>query len=97
MTSLSPNAESTKHMHLPSCLVAVYYHKTPENGGNIRLYSPIQHHEFQKETIVDILPVQGKILVFPGWLYHEVLKNNSDSIRYSIAITMQVYEELPTE
>lgn len=97
MTSLAPGADSTKHMHQPSCLVIVYYHKAPVNGGNIRLFTPISHTEFQKETTIDIVPAQGKILVFPGWLYHEVLKNNSDSIRHSIAITMQVYEDLFTE
>lgn len=97
MTSLLPGADSTKHMHRPDCLVVVYYHRVPENGGNIRLFSPIQYKEFQKETVIDITPTVGKILVFPGWLFHEVLKNNSDSIRYSIAITMQVYEDLSTE
>lgn len=97
MTSLGPGATSTKHVHQPSCLIVVYYHKTPLDCGNIRLYSPIQHSEFQKEPIVDIVPTQGKILVFPGWLYHEVLKNNSDSVRYSIAITMQVYEDFFTK
>lgn len=93
MTLLKPGAESVKHMHQPSCVVAVYYHKAPTNCGNIRLYSPIQHVEFQKETIIDIVPEHGKILIFPGWLWHEVLKNNSDSIRHSIAITIQVYKE----
>lgn len=97
MTSLAPGADSTKHMHQPSCLVVVYYHKVPANCGSIRLFTPIPHTEFQKETTIDIVPTQGKILVFPGWLYHEVLKNNSDSTRHSIAITMQVYEDLFTE
>jgi len=93
MTALKPSAESTKHVHQPSCLVVVYYHKVPADCGNIRLYNPIQYSEFQKEIIVDIVPTQGKILVFPGWLYHEVLKNNSNDTRYSIAITIQVYED----
>ena len=97
MTSLEPGADSTKHMHQPSCLVVVYYHKTPDNCGNIRFYNPIQHPEFQKDLTIDIVPSPGKILVFPGWLYHEVLKNNGDSVRHSIAITMQVYEDLFTE
>jgi hypothetical protein len=93
MTLLKPGEASVKHMHQPSCIIVVYYHKTPTDCGNIRLYSPIQNDEFQKETIVDIVPTQGKILVFPGWLYHEVLKNNSDNARHSIAITIQVYKE----
>jgi hypothetical protein len=97
MTSLGPGAESVKHAHHPSCLVVVYYHKAIPEAGNIRLYTPNQYNEFQKETFVDIVPEQGKILVFPGWLYHEVLKNNSDSTRHSIAITIQVYEDLSNE
>jgi hypothetical protein len=96
MTLLKPGSESTKHNHHPSCLVIVYYHKTFPHCGNIRLYTPVERLEFQKEPYVDIVPEAGKILVFPGWLYHEVLKNNSDSVRHSIAITMQVYEDLIT-
>lgn len=94
MTLLKPGGISTKHMHQSDCLVAVYYHKTPINSGKIRLYTPLQYTEFQKELSVDITPCQGKILLFPGWLYHEVLKNESDDTRLSIAITMQVYKDL---
>jgi uncharacterized protein (TIGR02466 family) len=97
MTSLSPGADSTKHMHQPGCLVAVYYHKTTTDCGNIRIYNPSKYVEFQKDKFIDIVPTEGKILVFPGWLYHEVLKNNSNITRYSIAITMQVYEDLLKE
>jgi uncharacterized protein (TIGR02466 family) len=93
MTLLPPGKDSTKHMHSPDFLVAVYYYKTPENSGNIRLYNPLPYLEFQKDTVIDIVPTEGKLLVFPGWLFHEVLKNNSDSIRHSVAITMQIYGE----
>jgi len=91
MTLLSPGADSIKHMHQPGCLVAVYYHKTEADSGNIRIYNPSKYSEFQKDKFIDIVPKQGKILIFPGWLYHEVLKNNSDSTRYSISVTIQIY------
>lgn len=93
MTRLQPEKDSVRHSHLPTSLVVVYYHRVPENSGNIRLHTPVQYLEYQKEQYVDIVPATGKLLIFPGWLHHEVLKNNSSESRYSIAITLQICKE----
>ena len=97
MTLLPPQAVSTSHMHLSSCLVVVYYYKTPDHGGNLRLFNPSSTLEFHKDEYVDIVPTEGKLIVFPGWLYHQVLKNNSNLVRRSIAITIQIYEDFINE
>jgi len=85
------------HTH-PNCLYSgVYYVKTPENCGLLKfedpnpgtnLYRPIKKEgQIEKEYWREIFykPVAGRLIMFPAWLLHSVLPNESDDIRISIS------------
>jgi uncharacterized protein (TIGR02466 family) len=75
----------------------VYYVKTPENCGllqindprpGIQLYRPIRKkiqepRELWKEIFYK--PVAGRLIMFPSWLVHSVLPNESNDIRISVS------------
>lgn len=89
-TKTPPGGHSSRHAHHPSTLVAVYYFNCTDNHGNLRLYNPLPHY-YQKNNFFDIELADGKLVIFPGWIEHEIQKNCSDSARYSIAVNIQVY------
>ena len=90
-------AANASHTH-PNCLFSgVYYVKTPENCGLLKfedprpgttLYRPIKKNsQEEKEYWREIFykPVAGRLIMFPAWLLHCVLPNESDDIRISIS------------
>jgi uncharacterized protein (TIGR02466 family) len=85
------------HTH-PNCLFSgVYYVKTPKNCGLLSfedprpgttLYRPIkktmqEEKEYWREIFYE--PIPGRLIIFPAWLLHKVLPNESDDIRISIS------------
>lgn len=91
LTKINPGNMSSKHIHDPSTLVGVYYIDSIPNQGNLRIFNPLPA-EFQTERFYDIEPTPGKLILFPGWLEHEVQENKSTNPRHSIAINIQIYE-----
>ena len=91
LTKINPGNTSSKHIHDPSTLVGVYYCDFKPNQGNLKIFNPLPE-EFQKDRFIDIEPAAGKLILFPGWLEHEVQENKSPMPRYSIAINIQIYE-----
>lgn len=94
-----PGQNNTPHHH-PDCMLAVvYYVKVPPKSGDILLHDPrgsILWQDPQARTDVDwesyrpyhkITPVEGQLLIFPGYIVHSVENNLSDEIRISIAIS----------
>jgi uncharacterized protein (TIGR02466 family) len=88
---------NASHTH-PNCLFSgVYYVKTPENCGLLKfedprpgttLYRPMKKNtQEEKEYWREIFykPVAGRLIMFPAWLLHSVLPNESDDIRISIS------------
>ena len=81
------------HAHPNTKLAGVYYLNAPLDGAKIRFYDPRPHTSFIHYNYVslntllystyDIEPYSGLFLIFPPWLLHEVLKNNSDNKRTS--------------
>jgi uncharacterized protein (TIGR02466 family) len=90
-----PNGYNKSHVH-PNCLFSgVYYIKAPKNSGDLicndprpgmqntlpaRLKGQLPKHMWRECTIE---PVEGRILVFPAWLWHQVEPNQSNNIRIS--------------
>jgi uncharacterized protein (TIGR02466 family) len=88
-----PRSANRAHVH-PSCLLSgVYYIQAPERSGDIEFIEPRTVHlmnqaRFQpnkkraKEnwTKVRFTPREGRMLIFPSWLYHAVDPNMSELV-----------------
>ena len=88
------------HSHSNSLWSGVYYVKAPQNCGKINLYDPrpqahcVHHFTKTKEmsplnfTKISFEPKDGKCLIFPGWLQHNVEPNMSDEDRIIISFNI---------
>ena len=95
-----PGAYNTLHNHQDSILSGVYYIDVPEsNMGNIEFlreddiqyYMPTlkKYNQFTSQKAV-YKPEAGMLLLFPSWLKHQVLSNQSNSDRYSLSFNYGV-------
>jgi uncharacterized protein (TIGR02466 family) len=73
------------HNHPESLIAGVYYFKTNNSKGNLRLWSPLQFKKGVSHIKYDIEPEEGTMVLFPGWMYHEILTNTGEETRVSIA------------
>jgi len=102
-----PGAYNRMHNH-PDChLSGVFWIKAPDKSGNIvfehpNLYnsfieSKTYKRKFKLENKIDHMyscaPIDGKILIFPGYLNHEVEKNCSSEDRISYAFNVKFQTE----
>ena len=92
-----PGAMNRPHIHPNSHFSGVYYIKAPKNSGQIVFNDPrtLSHmllptriektppSYLWREVRVD--PLEGRILMFPSWLWHCVEPNESDDIRISVS------------
>jgi uncharacterized protein (TIGR02466 family) len=94
-------AANARHVHGGCYWSAVYYVKVPEDGkgGNLILYDPrmptlamhaprLRFRDAGGEREVRIKPKEGRLVVFPSWLAHEVEAWEGDELRISIAINL---------
>lgn len=78
------------HKHGSYPIAGVYYLKTNGKDGNIRFRCPIERYMFDVDNLhshhnIEHPPVEGKLLLFPGWLEHSVRANLTDDTRISIS------------
>jgi hypothetical protein len=71
----------------------VYYIKATGNEGNLRLINPLTYDKFVVDLNFEITPITGKLILFPGWLKHQVLQNNSNNERISLAFNLELFNE----
>ena len=65
------------HKHGAASTIGIFYIQTPSNSGNI---------EFKHDnTIKSITPYEGLLLIAPADIEHQVLANNSNEDRISMA------------
>lgn len=88
VTYCAKNTWGHLHNHNDCMISGVYYYQTDENSGKLRLYSPLQFSRGYNNNFLDIQPEQGSIVMFPGWMGHEILPNHSDNMRISIAFNL---------
>lgn len=82
------------HNHQSASISGCFYYKTTGEDGNIFFTSPISEmrcspawtnmgnrHLFQVK--------EGKMLIFPGWLNHGVMTNETDTRRISLAFNIE--------
>jgi uncharacterized protein (TIGR02466 family) len=93
MTLNFPNGYTAQHSHGAADISGVYYLKVPLNSGNIFFKNPnkllsssICFYHLPEGAYVEA--IEGKFLLFPGWLEHGVLPNNSADDRISISFNI---------
>ena len=85
------------HIHPNSHFSGVYYIKAPKNCGDIIFNDPrTLSHMLMPNRIkqtpppnlwreVRVQPIEGRIMMFPAWLWHCVDPNENDDIRISVS------------
>jgi hypothetical protein len=90
------------HYHNNSLLSGVYYLKTVENSGDINFIKnhnnqnilPLAitpnygEYDYTNSEKYKIISKPGNLILFPSTLKHEVTKNNSNSVRISLAFNV---------
>lgn len=90
-----PDSYSVPHGHTHTDLSSAYYCKVPNDmvGGNLSLMDPRPAAKmdvrFADDSILNIKPVEGHGIIFPGWLEHFVEPHKSSG--YRICITTNFF------
>ena len=92
-----PGGMNMPHLH-PNCLFSgVYYVKSNPKSGRLKIIDPRPGAQMcmpmRKEgdpgrdmwRDANIEPIEGRIIMFPAWLWHSVEENISDDIRISVS------------
>ena len=90
---------NTEHIHPNSNLSGAYYVKAPKNCGNFKVINPhsISRDKFPlrenpnelNRLVAEHKVEEGDLLIFPSYLPHSVLPNQSDDDR--IVISFNIY------
>lgn len=88
------------HVHGNSFFSGVYYVKVPENAGQLRLFDPnpvrVCFHPPYKEAgphncfRQEVEPAEGRLVIFPGYVPHDVTPTTSEEERCSIAFNVVI-------
>jgi uncharacterized protein (TIGR02466 family) len=92
-----PGGMNQPHIHPNALFSGVYYIKSPIKSGRLKIYDPRPGVQFimpirkpgnpgkdlWREANID--PVEGRIIMFPAWLWHAVEENQSNDIRISVS------------
>tara|TARA_B100000579_G_C22762716_1_gene819799 strand:- start:79 stop:663 length:585 start_codon:yes stop_codon:yes gene_type:complete len=85
------------HIHPNALFSGVYYVKSNPKSGRLKIYDPRPGANFIMPTRkpgnlgrdlwreANIEPIEGRIIMFPAWLWHSVEENMSDDIRISVS------------
>ena len=92
-----PGGMNRAHIHPNSLWSGVYWIKTPENCGDLKIDDPrssaamCRPRQKQGEMPARLLrethykPIAGRCIMFPSWLMHCVDPNESNDIRISVS------------
>jgi len=90
-----PQGYQGKHHHADFLLGGTYYIQVPKNSGIIRFFNPNNYAQYKMfsntsdhlmKLIADIEPFEGHLLVWPGFLDHEVTTNlTEDKLRVTVS------------
>ncbi len=97
-----PGDWASSHQHRNSVISGVYYLQIPKNSGGVVFEKPHGYtnnfhetlgFEYTEKTLYNtdtftLIPKEGEILLFPSHLLHSVQKNNTNTIRYSLAFNI---------
>lgn len=92
-SQFKPNDYGHTHHHSPNDISGCYYFKTNRKDGNIYFNTPIAqadaslcYSNFTRPWEHE--PVEGKMMLFPGWLPHGIKRNTTEDIRVSFAFNI---------
>ena len=99
-----PGNYNTKHLHPTNDLSGVLWIKAPQNSGDIVFESPYEFQAYQEiDSYVDefrnsfnidhsyyFTPTDGRMLIFPSHLMHEVEENLSNEDRISVSFNIKL-------
>ena len=92
-----PGGLNQPHIHPNALFSGVYYVKSQPKAGRLKIYDPRPGAQMYMPTRksgdpgrdmwrdVNIEPIEGRIIMFPAWLWHSVEENISDDIRISVS------------
>ena len=93
-------AANARHHHGNSSLSAAYYVRAPKNSGDIVFYDPrpapvYSHPVSNKPNLLNamsnsISPIEGLLVLFPGYLDHSVNENLSNEERIVISFNISL-------
>ena len=92
-----PGGMNMPHIHPNALFSGVYYVKSNPKSGRLKIYDPRPGAQMYMPTRKpgdpgrdmwrdgNIEPIEGRIIMFPSWLWHSVEQNQSDDIRISVS------------
>ena len=92
-----PGGSNRPHIHPNALFSGVYYVKCNSDSGRLKIYDPRPGNQYimpirkQGNPGIDfwreanLQPIDGRIIMFPAWLWHSVEDNTSNDIRISIS------------
>jgi uncharacterized protein (TIGR02466 family) len=99
--SFTEGSNHPRHVHTQCTISGIYYLKTPEGSSNIIFYpnQPFKdffdymfnikdHSNWYSLQKTEYKPYPGLLLLWPGWLYHEVPPNRSKEPRTSLVFNL---------
>jgi len=95
-TKTTKGQASPMHNHDNCMFSGVLYLQTSQNSGDIvfenfetqRYHLEPDDYNLNNSTEWKIKPVDGLLLIFPAEVHHEVIKNQSDTIRHSMGFNL---------
>jgi uncharacterized protein (TIGR02466 family) len=97
-----PNTYNMRHLHPKSMLSGTFYVQVPEGDcGSMTLYRDNLFMGYLPDEVVEtwnpvtsgtvtIPPVKGMLLIFPGWLEHDVSANFTSEDRISFSFNTEI-------
>ena len=99
-----PGAYNTLHSHPNTDLSGVMWIKTPKDCGSIQFINPNDHstyneiysytQEFKDQFFIHhaywFPPIEGRMIIFPSHLQHEVKENKSNEDRISVSFNVNL-------
>lgn len=91
----APGARNELHCHEKAQFTAVYFLKAKPNSGELVLKNPANvtnqcHPGAPGVQDIVVEPKEGGLIIFPGWVPHEVWINNSGEERISLAFNLNL-------
>lgn len=95
--NIQTNKNHDWHCHPGYEIAGVYYHEVDPDKGGIQFQNPnimMQSCWFPEGNrtpqSIELIPQKGDIILFPAWLMHNTVENNTDSPRISIAFNVDL-------
>jgi len=93
MTYTKKGEHTVMHNHAKNDIAGVYYYKTNGKDGSIQFLNPNPAYDatiFFTEHLAVYPPQEGALILFPGWLHHQVTENTTDNVRMSLSFNINL-------